>query len=295
MTTKYIVYPTSNRLDVQGFFVAQLNPKDINKGNLRVGKDCIVNNICDEFTFRIKARLQEFSEVEEGTIRIDQKIRMAIGVDNGGEVTISAPEWIFELQKPLSEKIFGKQINLLRVRKATFTDMEINICRIPKFVMESIGISEGDKIMIEAADKRIEIRALELTGDMINNRKEKECDAVSKYYSENDKRRKALMKGNILDYDLPWIFLDRDARIKLDIKAYDPIMVYRSNGHAIKSQLHKTTLSLIAGIVGFIIGLDYLLPNINKGILALLMIFVFVTGLMLTIWLNLLSIRKKLK
>lgn len=294
MSTKFTVQPTDDRLNVQGLFVAQLNPTDIN-GKFRAGKDILVINSTEGFTFRIKARLQAYAEVEAGTIRLDQKIRMAIGVDAEGEVTITPPTGILEIRRPLSEQFFGKQVNLLRVRKATFTDMEINVCRLPSGVMKSIGVEEGDKIIVEAANKRIEIRALELTTDMIASRIKKENDEDSKYYSVKDKRRVVLIRHNILDYDLPWILLDRDARIKLGIKAYDPVMVYRSNSYAIKTKLHTITLPMVAGIVGFVIGLDYLLPNVETTTLLVIKAMLFVGGLLLTIWLNLLSIRKKLK
>lgn len=294
MNTKFTVKQTNDRLDMQGLFVAQLNPTDIN-GRFRAGKDILVINSTEGFTFRIKARLQAYAEVEVGTIRLDQKIRMAIGVDAGGEVTITRPAGILEIRRPLSEQFFGKQINLLRVRKATFTDMEINVCRLQSGVMKSIGVEEGDKIIVEAANKRIEIRALELTTGMIASRIKKENDEDSKYYSVKDKRRVALMQHNILDYDLPWILLDRDARSKLGINSYDPVMVYRSNSYAIKMKLHTTTLPMIAVIVGFVIGLDYFFPGKDTTIEVVVKVLIFVGGLLLTIWMNLLSIRKKLK
>lgn len=295
MKTKFTVNPTGKRLNAQGFFVAQLNPRDLRDGNLREGNDIVVTNNTEGFTFQIKARLQSYSEVKKGTIRIDQKIRMALGIDNGGEVTISAPPWILDIQRPLSEKFFGKQVNLLRVRKATFTDMEINVCRMTKDVMKSIGIEEGDKVIVEAANKRIEIRALELSTRMIASRIEKENDKDSKYYSVKNKRRMALMKGNILNYDLPWILLDLDAREALGIKAYHPVSVFRSNNYAVKKKLHTTTLPMIAGTVGFVIGLRYMFPDADDSIMLIIQSLLFVGGLLLTIWMNLLTIRKKLK
>ena len=103
------------------------------------------------------------------------------------------------------------------------------------------------------------------------------------------------MQHNILDYDLPWILLDRDARSKLGINSYDPVMVYRSNSYAIKMKLHTTTLPMIAVIVGFVIGLDYFFPDEATIIEVVVKVLIFGGGLLLTIWMNLLSIRKRLK
>ena len=295
MNTNLTVKQTKDRLDVQGFFVAQMNSADIN-GRLRPGKDVIVTNNTEELTFSIKARLQLYDKVEVGTIRLDQKIRMAIGVDAGGEVNVLPASGLFEIRRPLSEQFFGKQVNLLRVRKATFTDMEINVCRLQSSVMKSIGVEEGDKIIVESVNKRIEIRVLELTNEMITSRRLKENDADSKYYSVKDERRVAVMRNNILNYDLPWILLDLDARRKLDIHSYDPVMVYRSNNYAIKTKLHTTTLPMIALTVGFVIGLEQLKGSFSKiDLLMITKVLVFVTGIIVTIWMNLLSIRKKLK
>ena len=295
MNRQFTIEPTGDRLNAQGFFIAQLNPSDIRKGGYQIGKDILICNSSEGFTFQIKARLQAFSEVKEGIIRLDQKIRMAIGVDTGGKVTISALEGTYEATRKFSEKVFGKQENLLRVRKATFTDMEINICRLQNTVMKSIGVEEGDKIIVEAGQKWIEIRTLELTSDIIESRIKKEDDKDSTYYSKDDKRRKALQKGNVLEYDLPWILMDRDAREKLGIKAYHPVTVYRSNSYAIKTKLHSITLPMIGGIVGFMVGLHYLLPEDNIAVKAAIQASVFFGGLLLTVWLNLLSVRKRLK
>ncbi len=296
MSAKFSIQGTKDRLNTDGFFIAQLNPSDI-KGNLHAGNNIIVTNNVNGFTFQVKARLQAYSEVEVGTIRLDQKIRMAIGVDNKiGEVTLEASGGILQKPRPRYEQFFGKQLNLLRVRKATFTDMEINVCRLPDVVMKSIGVEEGDRIIVESTKERIQIRALELTGEIQASRMEKEKDEDSSYYSDKDPRKLALLKGNKLDYDLRWILLDLDARSKLGIKAYDPVMVYRSNNYAIKTKMHSITLPMVAGVVGFVLSLDYLLKDlVSAPLLAAIKAVLYAGGLLFTIWLNLLTIRNKFK
>jgi len=297
MSTNFSIQGTTDRLNTDGFFIVQLNPADIKKENLHANNDIIVSNEVNGFTFKVKARLQAYSKVEVGTICLDQKIRMAIGVDNKmGAVTLETSGGILENPRPCYEQFFGKQLNVLRVRKATFTDMEINVCRLPDVVMKSIGVEEGDRIIVESTKRRIQIRALELTEEIHASRIKREKDVDSRYYSAKDPRILALQKGNKLDYDLRWILLDLDARSKLGIQAYDPVTVYRSNNYAIKTKMHSITLPMVAGVVGFVLSLDYLLKDIVPvPLIAAIKAVLYASGLLFTIWLNLLPIRNKFK
>ena len=60
--------------------------------------------------------------------------------------------------------------------------MEINICRISMPVMNTIGVKEGDTIIIESTTNRIKIRALELTSLMEQKRRETESNPDSIYF-----------------------------------------------------------------------------------------------------------------
>ncbi len=293
MSKMYTVQPTGDRLNAKGVFVAQLNPSDI-KGNMKVGKNVVVVHKVNKSTFKVKARLQSLVDVPVGSVRLDQKIRMSIGVRKGGMVTVEASIRLKEMRSTFSARFFGRQVNMLRVRKATFSDMEINLCRVESAVMESIAVDSGDKIIVESTTAKIEIRMLGLTQEMIDLRKVKADDKEKSMYNSHDKRRLAIEKGNPGKYDLPWIMLDNDARSLLGVDAYDPVMVYRSNSFAVKQKLHTLTTPMAIGFVGLFVGLESF-SEYGKNVKAIIEISGFIVAGALTILFSMLNIRNRLK
>lgn len=91
-------------------------------------------------------------------------MRIAIGADIGEEVILKKNKIIKKnLFKRLLLRLLGIQVELLRVKKSTYADMEIRVCRISKEVMKIIGVEEGDFVEIESINSSVTIRALELT------------------------------------------------------------------------------------------------------------------------------------
>lgn len=298
---KFIVKKTNERFNSDGFFVAQLNP-DKMRNKYIPGQVIIIKNKRMGEEFKVKALLQSNDEVGENEIRLDQKIRMAIGVQPNMEVEIEQLGlYDYIMQLSFMERLLGVQINILRVKFATFTDMEINICRISKRVMQTIGIEEGERIFVESVNGKIEIRALELTGQMEEVRRKTEEDGKSQFYPKNPLRKKLLVYGNKTSNDLPWIFLDNDARNKLKVKPYDPVIVYRSTKFAVLNKLHLVSIPLILSIIGFIFSYEKVLEkgiengDITQGQIFYIKAGLFFLGLIIVFLLHLLTIRKKIK
>lgn len=305
---KFNVNGTNKRNSPKGHFLVQLSEEDIKACKLKSNRNVIITHDTGEIEvvdgeeksieINVLARLHKCSEIkEEGTIRLDQTIRAAIGVNKKTDETerheVSIDKVPKNRNRPISEWLFsfGRQRSIARVLMATFTDMEVNICRIRETTMECIGIENGDKIVIESTTKRIKIRALNLSEQMVRVREEGQKIDTS-FYSLKTNPRLSAIKNINKDDDLPWILIDFDARNELEVKIGDPVVIYRSNGYAISKNIQSLTVPLVVMLVGIVEGLDFLV-GADKMIFMKGMLYLF--GSILIIWFNLLPIRNKFK
>lgn len=277
--------PTKIRNDVQGEFVAQLHPKAIDQlKGVKSGHLIIISHFVNGRIFQIPALLQENLAVEVDKINIDAKIRNAIGAPIGENISVSIKKEGLKQFKRIIVKLFGIQVNLARVKKATYSDMEINICRIRKEVMKSIGIDEGDIVIVESLTSSIKIRALELT-EVIYNEKEKQHKDNPDQYIDCIKIL-GLERIEQTELDLPWILLDLDARIKLKVEECDPVRIYRSISHCISKRMHLISLPLVLTIMAAIVGFHISIP---------LKFIMLVLGISFVLLSNFIAIRKRIK
>ena len=292
---KFKVNKTEKRADASGYFLAQIKHNN-DQNSFKNGSLVLVTHEIEGEKYSVKAKLKYIKddELDTDTVRLDQKIRMAIGATKINESKVLIQKVDNNFERKYSDRFFGKQTNILRVKRASFNDMEIPICCIEKRVMKTIGVVEGDKIFVEGPQKRIEIQVLELSPKMIESRLELMKRKGDDYYVKT-KHGEVFFKNRNTSQDLPWIFMDYDTRMELDIQPYDPVLVYRSNSFAIKKKLHQTTLPLIAMIVGFILGLDIVFPDDQAFTIDILKIAIFSIGIIATIWLNLVSLKTNLK
>ena len=177
-----IAHPTEDRKGSQGEYIIQLNPKILNKfDGVKEGSYLLVGRAHKERTIWSLALLHALNEtIPEDEIRIDQTLRTAIGAKEGEKVIIETTkplkkdilEMILSIPKIMLLGILKTQIELVRVKKAIYPDMEKNICRIEKDVMRAIGVEEGDFIEIQSSKSLVNLRALELS-DKIKKIKDK--------------------------------------------------------------------------------------------------------------------------
>ena len=249
--------PTKDRKGVQGEYIIQLNPKIVNKlDGVKIDSYLLVGKTHKERTIRTLALLQAMNEaISEDEIKIDETLRTALGAKEGDKV-------IIEATKPpkrgiLKRMLLGMlktQIELMRVKKAVYLDMEKNICRISKDVMQAIGVAEGDFIDIQSLESSINLRALELS-DRIREIKKEQVDANPEFYPDCTKEL-SLKRLRKTKHDLPLIFLDLDARKELGVEACDVVRVYRNVGHTLYKQMYKLSVPLVLTIIGAVIVLD---------------------------------------
>ncbi|MGD8305562.1 MAG: hypothetical protein PVF17_02820, partial [Ignavibacteria bacterium] len=87
----------------------------------------------------IQARVEYLrdKDISKKVIKMDQQLRVAISAPKGGNVLISPiikndSKFIKNsdnLWKRFFNRLFGVQFNMVRVRRAAYSDMEINVCR----------------------------------------------------------------------------------------------------------------------------------------------------------------------
>jgi bifunctional DNA-binding transcriptional regulator/antitoxin component of YhaV-PrlF toxin-antitoxin module len=182
--------------------------------------------------------------------------------------------------------------------------MEIEICRIDNFALKSIGVEEGDKVIIETPNRRLSIRALILEEELKNSRKEElikiEGKDGAEKFASNLNPQLDLHKFNYIpkfkssNHDLSWIFIDYDARVKLGIKLGDPVMVYRDNKFAISKRIESITIPLLLAFFG--VGLNFRRINnylqLSEELTLALEISFYVLIPLFIIWINLAPLRK---
>jgi ribosomal protein S13 len=260
------VKPTTDRGNVKGDFVVQLPPQIITttKG-LKPGHYVLIQKTHDNRKFKTMALLQKNEDVPVGEIRIDQKIRNAVGARVGDEVEISVNKninkkrWLRWVRRCLDN-----QVNIARVKHATLTDMEINVCRITQETMMGIGVEEGDIITIESTAGEMRIRILELSAEQIETRREIEKTLTHKKW--NCRKVLGLQEGRKKVNDLPWIFLDLDARKELEVEPCDPVRIHRSIRHSISKKLHLLATPLILAFVGATVSFDFPPPLVLSSL-----------------------------
>ena len=255
--TELIARPTEDRKGVQGEYVIQLNPKILNKlDRAKVGSYFLVGRVQKERTLWTLALLQAVNEaISEDEIRIDQTLRTAIGAKEDDKVVI-------EVIKPLKRGVLGRllmgmlktQIELMRVKKAIYLDMEKNICRISKDVMKAIGVDEGDFIEVQSPKSSINLRALELSEEIRKLKKEQIKTNPETY--PNCIEMLSLKRLRKTEHDLPWVFLDLDARNELGVESCDVVRIYRDVRHTLYKQIYRLSVPLILIIIGAVIALD---------------------------------------
>ncbi|MBL4591076.1 MAG: hypothetical protein JKY96_03865 [Phycisphaerales bacterium] len=181
----------------------------------------------------------EYERLDENTIQMDQKIRLAIGVNKGDVVMIqAAPDghardmdrwWVKVFELFRFENLFGVQAQLMRVELATSEDMEIRVARTTAAALQVLGIESGDHVSVSSvSDKKESIRILSLTDEQVKKIKQRRLDMPDMYPSGYDIAGLQRVKETTRDGELPILLIDSDFRGKLSIKNGDVVRVVRN-------------------------------------------------------------------
>jgi len=275
---KLKVESTGDDIQRKGDFLVQMNPKHFSNSR---PKFILLKN--PENQFSIHARV-EYMEIDETTIRMDQKFRCAIGLDVKDSIIV---EPFYEKEKTgiirrILMLIFGVQVNLVRVKYSLFNDMEINVCRLSDESLKSININSGDVVIVESPYGRKKIRALELSDHSRNDIKQREEKNPEIFKDCSHLANPGTGEKNNVDL-LP-ILLDRDVRNSLKIEPCSPVRISRSLKSEIIKRLHLISVPIVMTLIGALISFE--LSDFAK---ALILIF----GIAVVIFINFVSIKIK--
>jgi len=224
---------------------------------------------------------KELDTVEKNYIRMDQTLRNALGMkfytgEESWNLMIDPVK--FSLKNKIIDKVtgwLGKRYLFLRVAKLFPSDIEKQICRVPKDALALLGTSEGNRVVLVSVQKdeskdqfkimNRTIKAFDLYESMLEERKEgfnKSNDNNENDVEEDDgegwdARYVNAEKLLNLKQDIAPILLDYYDREKLDVEPGDPIKIRRSFPDLFKNQLLEVGFVLIGS--GF--ALTGLLPE----------------------------------
>jgi hypothetical protein len=151
-------------------------------------------------------------------VALDQVIRDALGVQIKEHVQLAQVDRNEPFLARYGAKLFGPHRYLvMRSQVADLMSAEMGICLVSRTALNILGVSDGERIVIEGSPGtvgpvgRLVLKAHEVPEIVMDRRHELEGGSrESRYPSSRD--------ALAVYPDLPWIFLDADARQRLGIE-----------------------------------------------------------------------------
>ena len=289
------VRPTEARPEYSITHIIQVNSKNMRRLGIKKGDYVeIINAQIIEFRIRGQIKKKQLSIIgrvgppddtlADDEVRVDQTLRVAIGLPplpileegirrgNIWKVIIKKIKKKNFLSELLN-KFLPAQEQVVRIHPVDVPHAEKGVCLIDRATMKLIGVSEGDFVILERGSKSILLRALELTEELLKERKE----LISKM---PDRYPPCLKFLKLPPPDIPWIFIDKHARDALNADICDPVIIRRSTRHVI----YKNLISIALALLITLIGISLRMPGIIGAIILCI-------GLVLSILLILIKMR----
>ena len=282
---KKLIVQSTRKANRNGDFTVQLQNNFFRKSNW-----CLLKRADRLVEIQAKIEYVDKKEISNEVIRMDQKLRCALSTNKGDSILIYPI--LRKNKKFLKNKsnvftnlkaiLFGTQINLVRVKRASYNDMEINACRIKRESMHIIGVEPGDFIVVESPYHRMKVRALEITADI-----QKEMDDRARKNKSVDFNCSELLNIKRIDNnlaDLQPILLDYDTRVRLKVGQCAPIRIRRSLAYEIRKRLHYISTPLILTILAALISFNF--NHLTKILILAMGAFLIVLLLFINIKIN---------
>jgi hypothetical protein len=164
---------------------------------------------------------------------LDQTVRNAIGIPfvfDADKTRVGLVHVRRSLRQRLGESatiLLRRRYVALRAHKVDVLDMEKNVVRVEKSVLDILGIKSGSRVIIEAWDlqsddpqiKQVSLRALELEEGFLEKRQEREEPSQEARYPKASE-----LLG--IDPDIRGIYIDsHERRDILGIGSIDPVRI----------------------------------------------------------------------
>ena len=198
------------------------------------------------------------SQVEDPEkILMDQTLRTGLGVEIGETVKIRKLETQKRgMRQWLLDSLIPRNYLMMRVQSADILMVEKSNCAMADIAMEILGIEAGDAVIFDSSiyDEK--------------SGKYKIVDLQLRAYripESTEHLRKSTQSGMFLETrfpdcsevfgvfpDLPWVFVDADARTELGIRPCSPVKVRISSGYQIIKEIRNLTLLVVVTVLGAI-------------------------------------------
>ena len=216
-------------------------------------------------------KLDDNETIRNETIRMDQTLRTALGLTTimqgpkkkeliyspagGGDLKypivirrerFKGPNWL--------TKTLRQQYLVCVVHHAMAADMETPLVRLAMRAMQVLGIEPGDRVRLINGEHHKTLRCLPLDPAFQLPLKTMEKDFADWMY-ELPKKDK--------DLRLPWITLDLQTRLALNVQPWQSIIVGRDTYHALKSEFSQVALAVALATLGGAIVVEDLFPQLT--------------------------------
>lgn len=265
----------------------------------RLGRWVCIEHTMHNYSFSVIAeRLRESQVVDPGIILMDQTLRNSLGAEIGDRVKVQKLEPHRKINQRLMDLLIPRNYLMMRTQSADILMIEKPQCAMAEIAMEILGIEDGDVVVFESfiCDEnsgKNEIKKLRLRAYRIpESTKQLRGSTQSGLFLETRFPDCSEVLG--VFPDLPWVFVDEDARKTLGIRPCSPVRVRASRWYQIIKEFRNFSLLIIVTLLGAI-SIFETEPFIIGGILRISSSIAILTlGIVLIAFLIFFALRKRL-
>lgn len=238
------------------------------------------------FSMLGKVDLEDTGHLAYGEVGIGLNLRYALGVETGDTVDVSEGQPDGD-RGGRFDGLLGRRPVLCRVRKSVHPDIGFEICRISEAVMDDLGITPGDRVIIESSTEEVSLKAFPLREEIRNQKRTQAEQNPDRYPDPVDVLQTDRIAGTRVD--IPVIYLDSERRNALELGAQagssedatlasgvcQPVKVSRNATSVYLRSLNSVTVPVVVGLLATIFAFDAWLTPLGKlAVLALGLAFV---------------------
>lgn len=232
---------------------------------LQLGHFAVVEHQADGHVFSLIAALSSDQVVQsEAEIHIDQTIRDAIGVGVRERVRLYPLPSHGGILHRLINRLLPRKYLVMRVQSAHILMIEKPGCMMSQIAMDILGVEPGDEVILESAVQetpdsdhrlaRLTLRAYPTPPDAQELRERTQSGMLQSRFPDCSEALGVFP-------DLPWLFIDADARNALGRKPLgldkcSPIRVYASRKYQLIKEFREYAFLIIVTLLSAISLLD---------------------------------------
>lgn len=202
-------------------------------------------------------------EVDSGLVRVDQVVRNALGVEIRETVRLIPAIVPRALRRRRVNQVrlrrrhlrvrrrpLGRRFVVCRVQSADLVTVEQRACAMSPVALSLLGITSGDEVVLQGGPREgvtrcMRLKAVAAPDDLLHRREQ---------YTGGDLRARFPSSRDALavDPDLPWVFLDQDARESLGLGKLSPVRIRARRSFQLRKDTRELLFVLVLALVGLV-------------------------------------------